>query len=233
MAIAHFEIASLPVTPWKNGGGATREIACWPPGASLDQFGWRVSIATIASSGPFSTFAGVDRQIMLLEGAGVLLRSLDGRIAHRLDTPNRPLAFSGDESIECSLLGAASTDFNVMTRRASWRADVRVVDRQAEIDSSPHGLLLALQGNWELDGESLRAGGGLCWTDEERSWRIRPLEADARLVAVRFQTSARLADPKGAQPLSALTPTLSRERERGQDQPAPPVPSPARGRGLG
>ena len=48
---------------------ATREIACWPPGAGLHDFGWRVSIATIAAAGPFSVFKGVDRIIMLLVGA--------------------------------------------------------------------------------------------------------------------------------------------------------------------
>ena len=59
-----FSRAALPATPWKNGGGTTQEIAGWPAGAGLDAFGWRVSIACIAASGPFSVFAGIDRSIM-------------------------------------------------------------------------------------------------------------------------------------------------------------------------
>ena len=106
--LERFAIDQLASAPWKNGGGSTREIACWPPGAGFDDFDWRVSIATIAASGPFSTFAGVDRTIVLLEGDGVRLRSADGAIDHRLDTPLAPFAFGGDEPIDCTLLGGAS-----------------------------------------------------------------------------------------------------------------------------
>ena len=58
-----FDLRTVPATPWKNGGGSTRELVCWPPGAGTDAFGWRVSVARIAAAGPFSAFAGVDRQI--------------------------------------------------------------------------------------------------------------------------------------------------------------------------
>ena len=57
--------------PWKNGGGSTDEIATYPRGAGLDAFDWRVSIAHVASDGPFSRFPGVERTITLLEGAGM------------------------------------------------------------------------------------------------------------------------------------------------------------------
>ena len=97
MSVLRFSRATLPAMPWKNGGGTTQEIASWPRGAGLDSFGWRVSIATIATAGPFSVFEGVDRSIMLLEGDGVRLFTHDGRVEHRLDVPHRPFAFSGDE----------------------------------------------------------------------------------------------------------------------------------------
>lgn len=48
----------LVASPWKNGGGVTREIAAQPPGASLDGFAWRVSVADVAQPGPFSRFPG-------------------------------------------------------------------------------------------------------------------------------------------------------------------------------
>ena len=48
MSLQFFDLATVPATPWKNGGGSTRELACWPLGAGMDAFGWRVSVATIA-----------------------------------------------------------------------------------------------------------------------------------------------------------------------------------------
>ena len=127
MPIHRFDTAALAATPWKNGGGTTREIVSCPEGAGMEGFDWRVSIATIGQAGPFSAFAGVDRVIMLLDGAGVRLRSRDGRIDHRLDRPHAPFAFPGDVTLECELLGGASTDFNLMTRRGRLRAEVRVL----------------------------------------------------------------------------------------------------------
>lgn len=70
--ITYFDYATLPVTPWKNGAGATREIIAIP---SVDApFLWRASIATLQADGPFSPFPGVDRTIVLLAGQPLRLR---------------------------------------------------------------------------------------------------------------------------------------------------------------
>ncbi|RZL95619.1 MAG: HutD family protein [Variovorax sp.] len=187
MSTQRFSRDSLPVTPWKNGGGTTREIASWPPGAALDDFGWRVSIATIATAGPFSAFAGVDRSIMLLDGDGVRLRSADGAVDHRLDVPHRPFAFSGDAPIDCTLLGGASSDFNVMTRRGRWRAEVQVLDKAASL-AAAHGVLLVLRGEWQLnaDGPPYCEGEGLSWFDGPEARQVAPTGAHARLAVVRI-----------------------------------------------
>jgi hypothetical protein len=50
----------------------TTEIAVYPAGATLDAFLWRVSIADVERDGPFSRFPGIDRTIVLLEGAECL-----------------------------------------------------------------------------------------------------------------------------------------------------------------
>ena len=77
MALQWVDLSLIAATPWKNGGGATRELACSPLGADMAHFDWRVSVATIAQSGPFSCFAGVDRIITLLSGGRLqLLRPL-------------------------------------------------------------------------------------------------------------------------------------------------------------
>ena len=55
------------VMPWKNGYGSTTELAVEPPDAALDRFDWRVSVAELRGSGPFSTFPGYDRIIVQLD----------------------------------------------------------------------------------------------------------------------------------------------------------------------
>lgn len=188
MRMRHFSRETLPVTPWKNGGGTTQEIACWPNDAAPGDFAWRSSIATIAAPGPFSVFPGIDRSIMLLDGDGVHLRSGDGSIDHRLDVPHRPFAFRGDEVLGCTPLGGASSDLNVMTRRGLWCAQVQVLDRASSIAAAPHGVLLALRGDWQLNGDNptCREGEGLCWTDASHAWQATPVGTDARLAVVRI-----------------------------------------------
>jgi environmental stress-induced protein Ves len=188
MSLHPFHSDTLAAMPWKNGGGATREIASWPPGAGLGDFGWRVSIASIAAAGPFSVFKGMDRHIMLLGGDGVRLQSGDGQLDHRLDTPHVPFAFSGDAAIDCSLLGCASSDFNVMTRRGQWHAELQVLDSAASMAPAPHGVLLVLRGSWRL-GDGLPVygpGEGLCWTDADHAWLVEPQAPGAQLAVVRF-----------------------------------------------
>ncbi|WP_371539407.1 HutD family protein [Streptomyces sp. NBC_00466] len=113
-----------PVTPWKNGGGITREVAAGPAGAGLDDFSWRVSLAEVGQGGPFSAFTGVDRVITLVEGPGMEL-TVDGA-PHTIAAPNQPFAFPGDATTTCRLLGGPLVDFNVMTRRTEATAQVRV-----------------------------------------------------------------------------------------------------------
>ena len=105
--------------PWRNGGGATREICVHPPGAGLDNFGWRVSMATVVSDGPFSVFAGVERTLTVLEGDGLrLVIGAAAPVEQRRDSA--PLSFAADAPTHASLIGAAVTDLNVMTRRGHW-----------------------------------------------------------------------------------------------------------------
>ena len=183
MAVQRFDRAWLPATPWKNGGGVTREIVCQPPGASLEGFEWRVSIAHIASDGPFSAFPGVDRVITLLEGAGVRLQAMDGRFDHRLDSPLDPFAFDGEIPVTGTLLAGHCHDFNVMTRRAAWRASVRVC-RSATTEAAPAGVLMAVRAIWSAHAHSLAPGEGLWWSDEALSWSLSCSDPGAALLAV-------------------------------------------------
>lgn len=180
MSITRFSRDALPAVPWKNGGGITREIVCYPPGATTESFDWRMSIAQIAADGPFSVFPGVDRVIMLLEGAGVRLRGPQVD----LDQPLQPFSFAGEAPIQAELIQGDCHDFNVMTRRAVCRAKVSVHREAATLDAAPNGLLMAVQGSWRVDHETFAPGQGLWWAHEPCAWPLMPSEPNAALVAV-------------------------------------------------
>ncbi|WP_179402471.1 HutD/Ves family protein [Burkholderia guangdongensis] len=121
--------ASLVASPWKNGGGVTRELAAFvpkgtsagaPPGAALDTFAWRVSVADVAQPGAFSRFDGVDRTLVLLSGAGMTLHEAGGA-RHVLDVPLARADFAGETAIDATLADGPTRDFNLMTRRATTR----------------------------------------------------------------------------------------------------------------
>lgn len=112
--------------PWKNGAGTTTEIAIDPPGADLgSRFRWRLSIASVQRSGPFSAFPGYERTIMLIEGRGMDLAVGDGR-ARRLDRLFEPFVFSGDTPAECRLIEGPVRDFNLMVDRSLLRSRTQV-----------------------------------------------------------------------------------------------------------
>lgn len=110
-------------SPWKNGGGLTHEL--WREGGGPAGFALRLSIAEVASDGPFSHFPGVDRVICLLDGAGFRLRRADG-LALTLSRP-APFAFHGEDDWTCTLLGGPALDFNLMVDRAQLRAAMSLV----------------------------------------------------------------------------------------------------------
>jgi environmental stress-induced protein Ves len=111
--------------PWKDGGGHTTEIAAHPPGASLADFDWRVSIADVTTDGAFSRLAGVDRTLVLLSGAGLRLTGTSR--AAELRAPYEPYAFSGDDATSCALVDGPVRDFNLMLRRGRVSGRVVVV----------------------------------------------------------------------------------------------------------
>jgi environmental stress-induced protein Ves len=140
------ELQGTAPTPWKNGGGTTRDLLAWPPDAATWQL--RISVAEVARDGPFSDFSGIDRWFAVLHGAGVALQLAGTRHEVRLGTP--PLHFDGALAPMCWLLDGATSDLNLLVRRdagagsmtdavpgvawvspSAWRA--RVVAEAAEL----------------------------------------------------------------------------------------------------
>jgi environmental stress-induced protein Ves len=112
--------------PWKNGLGMTREIAVQTSESNDGTFVWRVSVAEVSSAAPFSSFPGIDRHIVLLDGAGFAM-TLDDARTHALDVPFVPFAFAGEAKISVRLVDGPTRDFNLMVQRATARGEVRVL----------------------------------------------------------------------------------------------------------
>jgi uncharacterized protein len=180
--------------PWKNGGGLTEEIATYPEGSALDTFDWRVSIAEVTRDGSFSRFPGIDRTILLIEGAGMRLAGRDRDVLMR--TPFEPYSFDGEDPIDCALVSGTIRDFNAMVRRDRAHGRVTVVRDAAMIDAADFRLAFAAIGTHEckIDGDTPirvaarhtliveRAAGGA-----DTPLAIRPLEAGGVALAVRIE----------------------------------------------
>ncbi len=127
------------VMPWKSGFGTTTEIAIDPPDADVGgRFRWRLSIADVERSGPFSAFPGYERTIMVIAGHGMDL-AIGDRPARRLDRLFEPFVFSGDSAAECRLLDGPIRDFNLMVERSALRSRLEVL----HLDATPRLLDLA------------------------------------------------------------------------------------------
>ena len=70
-----FRQCDLVETPWKNGGGITRNIA-----KEQDKTGtlWRLSMADVDGDGAFSIFPGLTRILTVIQGDGMVLHGPDG-----------------------------------------------------------------------------------------------------------------------------------------------------------
>lgn len=108
---------------WKNRLGMTMEVAVSPAGANYNDFDWRVSIAELTSDAAFSAYPGVDRIVTLLSPDAISL-SVDG--VETWITKFRPFTFPGEVTVSARLSGRRATDLNVMSRRGSIRASVRM-----------------------------------------------------------------------------------------------------------
>lgn len=118
-----------PSAPWKNGGGSTKQLLISPSHADLSDFDYRISIASVSSSGPFSQFIGIDRQLCLLEGEGLKLHIQgDNLDSGAILTPNdAPFNFKGETQIESQLLDDPVLDFNVMTKRGRYSSSIEKI----------------------------------------------------------------------------------------------------------
>ena len=133
--------SSFTAVPWKNGGGITHEALRVPMGGSA--FRWRVSVAQIDVSGPFSNFAGYQRRMVLLRGSGVRL-IFDGLRQKDLLAVGDLAEFDGGVATSCELLDGPCTDLNLMVSDTvpGWRAEVERLPEPRALQSIEETLLV-------------------------------------------------------------------------------------------
>jgi uncharacterized protein len=137
--------------PWKNGGGITHEILKEERDGKLL---WRLSIAEVASDGPFSLFPGLSRILTVIEGEGLELTAPD-RVLHAL--PLHPAAFPGDLAITSKRIDGDVRDFNVIFDDNIVAADVTVHDGlKITTSNSVTRFMLALE-NGTANGQRISA----------------------------------------------------------------------------
>ena len=147
--VTHCTIAGHVRQPWKNGAGTTTELARQ---GGTGGFLWRLSIADVERSGPFSDFTGYRRIIMLLEGRGVAL-TFDRGPPVVLDRLYRAFAFDGAWRTECRLLDGPVRDMNLIIDDAQVAAtvEVRTPEEGASVEfaACEWTLLHALRGRFQ------------------------------------------------------------------------------------
>jgi hypothetical protein len=136
--------SSFKPVPWKNGGGITHEAMRVPTHG--DDFIWRVSVAQIDASGPFSDFAAYHRTMVLLKGAGLELEFGDGRRC-LLGRIGQSVQFDGALATHCRLLDGPCVDLNLMvakTRTMLARVEKLQESRELIASQSESALIFGI-----------------------------------------------------------------------------------------
>jgi environmental stress-induced protein Ves len=132
---------------WANGRGVTLELAREndADGAML----WRLSMADVVEDGAFSALPGVDRILMLIDGAGFDLDLGEHGVAPvEWLSPTR---FSGDWTAAAANVRGPSRDLNVMVARGRADAELSIHDgRLSRVSPASRSLFLAVHGRWSV-----------------------------------------------------------------------------------
>ncbi len=186
---------SLKSSPWKNGGGITKEIAIFPANSSLTKadFIWRLSTAEVKEAGPFSLFPDFERLFTLTKGNEVLLEFTDLR---RSLKNGQVLRFNAEVDVDIQLPSGPVEDLGLIYDPDLMLAKFTIIELKARPRSfsltAPllfvHGVsgevsASVFPGEQEFSlrpGDTLRIGEH----EQERLLFLDPGEDDARVVAV-------------------------------------------------
>ena len=132
--------------PWANGKGTSYEIAS--DRDASNQWTWRVAIAPVVEDGPFSTLPGINRQLVVIDGNGMVLE-VDGKTVDCL--PGQVVSFSGDSTTSARLIDSPIVDVGLMTVKGLYAGSMFVVTGVGSVIESD--LIVAI-GDTNLEDES-------------------------------------------------------------------------------
>lgn len=166
MPLNLMKTAQYKVMPWKNGLGSTAQIDIVPDGASFpgEDFLWRLSSATVSQGSAFSQFPGCDRLLVVWKGEGLLLNGVPL-------LPLKILKFSGEDVIDCQLIGGPVVDVGMIFRRDRVEAELAVhslkASKQLNLKSNfKTAYVFCASGSVATQGVEARAGNTLCLSAE-------------------------------------------------------------------
>jgi environmental stress-induced protein Ves len=189
------EGSALAAVPWLNGIGSTKEIAIFPPKATLANldFLWRFSTAEVIQPGPFSSFPDFDRLLTLVRGEEL---KLSFQRIHKALKPGMVLHFQGEEAVSSELPKGPITDLGLIFDRDQAMAKMSLVDIADRPRSfaltAPTVLLFCISGSLQVmvypgehvfslsTGDTLRVGSH----PDERVVFLDPGKSTVKLAAV-------------------------------------------------
>ena len=134
------------VMPWANGKGTSYEIAS--DRDASNQWSWRVAIAPVVEDGPFSSLPGIDRQLVVVDGNGMVLE-VDGSAVECLS--GQVVSFSGDATTSARLIDGPVIDVGLMTVNGLYAGSISVV---TDVGSVIESDLIVAVGDTNLEDES-------------------------------------------------------------------------------
>jgi uncharacterized protein len=176
---------------WRNGLGWTREIRRWPEQG--DDWAWRLSIAEIERDGPFSSFPGMERELVLLLGQGLRLRFDDGEV-REVEPPHGRIRFAGERAVTGELIDGPTHDFNLMWNRDRIDAELwhrpLVGSMVLFVEPGEHWVAHLLSGHADAAAENHRetamAGDTLCFSAESTRARFT-LDGGGECLLIRLR----------------------------------------------
>jgi len=180
------EPTQFKTIPWKNGLGETTELAI-NDNASLDDFIWRISIASVINDGVFSDFSGYDRNLVLIEGGGIKLQH-DAKSTDLLENMLDVASFDGGCETLGRLLDGPIKDFNIITAQDKVLPQVNcyIKPQQIVLNLSKNNLCFAYSLSGEILVETFQSEANIVGTGclAKLSFTAEKLKNNAMNVAI-------------------------------------------------
>ena len=143
--------ADLPTQAWKNGKGVSRTL--FSDSNSQGAWSWKVSIAEISQSQPYSQYPGIDR-VQVALGPGEIDLEVGGE-RHRLRAGEQ-LAFAGEDEVLVAPLGTGFLALNLMFVGEQWEATVSTTNGSGqECSNGQVKILVALNDRCQVGNDQL------------------------------------------------------------------------------